>query len=105
MQGGRPAGQCPLAGRRERGGVRKWSAVKRATVLQVPDGPADVSAEAALRREIAKLAEWLEDQGLDLRGERDRAHGSRDQLYWRFGYLMGMKQALALLTRCDATVH
>ncbi len=30
---------------------------------------------------------------------------SRDQLYGRFGYLMGMKQALALLTGRDATLH
>ena len=32
-------------------------------------------------------------------------HGSRDQLYGRFGYLMGLKQALAMLTSRDATVH
>lgn len=83
--------------------------MKRVTMLQVPDAgegwSSDVSAEAVLYREIAKLAEWLEAQGLDVRGENGRTHGSRDQLYWRFGYLMGMKQALALLTSCDATVH
>ncbi len=85
-------------------------AVKRqTTMLQVPDPGegclTDVSAEGALRREIAKLAEWLEAEGLDLRGEHGHAHGSRDQLSWRYGYFMGLKQALALLTRCDATVH
>jgi hypothetical protein len=78
-------------------------------MLQVPDAgegcPTDVSAEATLRREVAKLAEWLEAQGLDLRGEQSHAHGSRDQLSWRYGYFMGLKQALALLTSCDATVH
>lgn len=78
-------------------------------MLQVPDAGegclTDLSAEAKLRREIAKLTEWLENQGIDLRAERDRPHGGRDQLYWRFGYLMGMKQALALLTGCAATLH
>lgn len=83
--------------------------VKRQTMLQVPDASegclTDVSAEAVLYREIAKLAEWLEAQGLDLRGEHGHAHGSRDQLYWRYGYFMGLKQALAMLTSRDATVH
>jgi len=32
-------------------------------------------------------------------------HGSRDQLYCRYGYFMGLKQALAMLTSRDATVH
>lgn len=84
-------------------------AVKRETMLRVPHAgegcPTDLSAEAALRREIAKLTEWLENQGVDLRAERDRPRGGRDQLYWRFGYLMGIKQALALLTGRAATLH
>jgi hypothetical protein len=83
--------------------------VKRETLLQVPDPgescPTDVSAEAVLRREIANLAEWLEGQGLDVRTKDGRAHGGRDQLYWRYGYFMGLKQALAMLTSCDETVH
>jgi len=66
----------------------------------------DVSAEAALDREIAKMADWLVAQGLDL--ENDSAHGhegSRDGLYWRYGYFVGLKRALALLTSRGATLH
>jgi hypothetical protein len=66
----------------------------------------DLSVEATLRREIAKLGEWLAAQGLDL--QSDHAHvdeGSRDRLYLRYGYFMGMKQALAVLTSNDQTLH
>jgi len=31
--------------------------------------------------------------------------GSRDRLYWRYGYFVGLKHALALLTNRGATVH
>ncbi len=83
--------------------------MKRETLLKVPDAaegcPFDVSAEGVLRHEVAKLAEWLEDQGIDVRTKDGRAHGGRDQLYWRYGYFMGLKQALAMLTSCDETVH
>jgi len=68
--------------------------------------PEPRSAEALLCGEIAALGAWLASQGLDLR--TDSAHadeGSRDRLYWRYGYFVGLKQALALLTRRGATVH
>jgi hypothetical protein len=69
-------------------------------------GPFEVSAESALRAEIAKLGKWLTDQGLDLRNDHDHAHqGSRDRLYWRYGYFMGLKQALAMLTSNGETLH
>jgi hypothetical protein len=63
-------------------------------------------AEAAIRREIAELAEWLAAHGLDVR--RDNAHedeGSRDRLYWRYGYFVGLKRALALLAGERATAQ
>ena len=87
--------------------------MKRQTMMQVseagePDegGPTEMSAEAALHREIAELGEWLTAQGFDPRD--NYAHpdeGSRDRLYWYYGYLIGLKQALALLTTHGATVH
>ena len=87
--------------------------MKRQTMLQAPQGRepgegrlASVSAEAALHTEIAKLGEWLVAQGLDLRGDQAHAdEGSRDRLYWRYGYFVGLKQALAFLTNRGATVH
>jgi hypothetical protein len=66
----------------------------------------DFSPEGAIRREIAKLDEALTAQGLDV--HRTRAHpqdGSRDQLYWRYGYFSGLKRALAMLSHGDATLH
>lgn len=64
------------------------------------------SAEFLLEQEIAELHEWLAAQGLDL--QSDTAHadeGSRDRLYWRYGYFIGLKQAQAMLTSRGATLH
>ena len=64
------------------------------------------SIEAALEREIAELGEWLAAQGLDVRS--DHAHvdeGSRDRLYWQYGYFVGLKRALAMLTTRGLTAH
>ena len=66
----------------------------------------EVSAEAALQGEIAELAEWLAARGLDLRC--DKAHkdeGSRDRLYWRYGYFVGLQKALTLFAGGAATLH
>jgi hypothetical protein len=66
----------------------------------------DISPEAAIRREIAKLGEWLTAQGLDLTVEPAHAdHGSRDRLYWRYGYFLGLTRALAVLTSTGTTLH
>jgi len=65
-----------------------------------------MSAEAALSDEITKLGQWLAAQGIDPEDPRDRAHeGSRDRLYWRYGYFMGLKQALAMLSSRGEIVH
>ena len=80
--------------------------MNRNAMLQAPACLPEASAEAALQGEIAALGEWLAAQGLDLRS--DKAHtdeGSRDRLYWRYGYFAGLKQALTLLANRDATLH
>ncbi len=64
-----------------------------------------VSGETALRREAAKLGEWLCAQGLDLSDGAHKDEGSRDRLYWRYGYFMGLRRSLELLTGAGATVH
>ena len=87
--------------------------MKRQTMLQMPaagesdEGSlTDMSAEGALYREIAELGEWLAAQGPGLRDDpADAEEGSRDQLYWRYGYLIGLNRALAMLTNRGATVH
>jgi hypothetical protein len=69
-------------------------------------GPIEISAEAAISEEISALGEWLAAQGIDLANQRDRAQeGSRDRLYWRYGYFMGLKQALAMLSSRGEVVH
>lgn len=79
-------------------------AAKARPVLQEPED--DLSAEAAIEREIAALGEWLAAQGLDPARDRPRAgEGSRERLYWCLGYLGGLKQALAMLTSRGATLH
>jgi len=64
------------------------------------------SAALLLDNEIAALGEWLAAQGLDLRSDTAHAdEGSRDRLYWRYGYFAGLKHAQALLTTHGATLH
>lgn len=71
-----------------------------------PTSVTDLSAEAALCREIAALGEWLGAQGLDLHADQGHVHeGSRDRLYWRYGYFIGLKHAVAMLTNRGATLH
>ena len=87
--------------------------MKRQITLQVPGAgepnvgcPTDISVEAALHRELTELGEWLTAQGFDPRGDSVRANaGSRDQIYCHYGYFIGMRHALAMLTTRGATVH
>jgi len=86
--------------------------MKTRTMLPFPGperdegGPNDLSAEAVVRREIAMLGEWLAAQGIDLQTEHAAAgEGSRDRLYLRYGYFMGLKNALAMLTNRGETLH
>jgi hypothetical protein len=70
-----------------------------------PCGP-EMSAEALVRARIEELGKWLSAQGVNVAD--DRAHidqGSRDRLYWHFGYLIGLQEALKVLTSRSATVH
>ena len=65
-----------------------------------------LGAEALLSVEVAALGQWLEAQGIDVRSDTAHAdEGSRDRLYWRYGYFAGLKRALELLTHCGETVH
>ena len=53
--------------------------MKTRTMLQPPGarseegGPNDLSAEAMVERELAKLGEWLAAQGIDLQSEHAHA--------------------------------
>jgi len=68
--------------------------------------PVEMSAETMIDNEIAELGRWLTAHGIDFANPRDRAHeGSRDRLYWRYGYFMGLKQALSMLSSHGAVVH
>ena len=67
------------------------------------EGPADLSAEAAIDREIAKVAAWLAAQPLSL--DSAVPEGQRDGYYWRSGYFAGLKRALAMLSSRGATLH
>ena len=65
-----------------------------------------VTAETLVERRIAELERWLAEQGVDVREER--AHldrGSRDRLYWQYGYFVGLQDALKVLTARGATLH
>lgn len=62
-----------------------------------------MTSERAIRKRIAELEEWLELQGVEVK--KEQAHldeGSRERLYWHFGYLVGLRDALNALTRSEA---
>lgn len=63
----------------------------------------DMSAEAAVDREIAKVAAWLAAQPLTAAAAVPE--GQRDGYYWRSGYFAGLKRALAMLSSRGATLH
>jgi hypothetical protein len=87
-------------------GARIIPEMKCNAMLQAPACLPEVSAETALQGEIAALGEWLAAQGLDLRGDKAHAdEGSRDRLYWRYGYFAGLRQALTMLANRGATLH
>jgi hypothetical protein len=86
--------------------------MKTPATLQLPGArgdegsPNELSAEALVDREIRKLGQWLAAQGIDLQNEHAHAdEGSRDRLYLRYGYFMGLKNALAMLTNRGNTLH
>jgi hypothetical protein len=87
--------------------------MKRATTHLQLEAPASAdpvlarqSAEIAIRSEMMHLAAWLADHGIDPRDDSSHVDvGSRDRLYWRFGYFTGLKLALEALTGSNFTRH
>mgnify|MGYP001570043791 CR=1 FL=1 len=62
-----------------------------------------MTSERAIRKRISTLEEWLELQGVDVK--REQAHladGSRERLYWHYGYLVGLRDAVNALTSTEA---
>lgn len=62
-----------------------------------------MNSEDAIHRRIAELEAWLKTQGVDVK--REQAHldvGSRERLYWHYGYLVGLRDAVNALTRAEA---
>lgn len=70
--------------------------------LDSTDGRANCvdSAEEKLRHRTRELEHWLRSQGVDVRNEqRHLDEGSRERLYWHYGYLVGLRDALNALVR------
>jgi hypothetical protein len=68
----------------------------------------EISAEAAIDREIARIAAWLAAQPQGMAAASADAglpDGRRDGFYWRSGYFAGLKRALAMLSSRGATLH
>jgi hypothetical protein len=66
----------------------------------------DLSAEAAIDRELASIGAWLAAQSPELGGASARGpQGHRESYYWRSGYFAGLERALAMLSSRGATLH
>jgi hypothetical protein len=60
-------------------------------------------SENAIRRQIAVLEAWLRGQGIDVKEEK--AHldpDSRERIYWHYGYLMGLQDAVNALNKAKS---
>lgn len=55
--------------------------------------------EELVQVRIDKLEAWLGEQGVDVKREQAHTRGeSRERLYWHYGYLIGLRDALKALT-------
>lgn len=58
------------------------------------------TAEHKLRHRIVELERWLRAQGVDVKSEQKQLdENSRERLYWHYGYLVGLRDALNALVR------
>jgi hypothetical protein len=84
----------------------KRTTLEMPAVPGCPGATAEVSVEAVLQAEVAELGKWLAEQGLDVGREMSHVdEGSRDRLFWRYGYFAGLKQALEVLAGRHRTLH
>jgi hypothetical protein len=62
-----------------------------------------MKSENAIRRRIAILDAWLRGQGVDVKKEKAHlSQDSRERLYWHYGYLMGLKDAVDALVKSQS---
>ncbi len=62
-----------------------------------------MDAKDAIRRRIEGLEDWLKAQGVDVKQEQSHLDlGTRERLYWHYGYLVGLRDSLSALTRDEA---
>ena len=58
------------------------------------------SAEDRLRRRIAGIDAWLREQGVDVKQEQAHTQeGTKERLYWHYGYMVALRDVLKLLKR------
>jgi hypothetical protein len=61
-----------------------------------------MKSENAIRRRIAILEAWLRGQGVDVKQEQAHLNeGTQERLYWHYGYLSGLKDAVNALVRSE----
>jgi len=66
----------------------------------------DISAEEAIKRRAESLSRWLEETAPDSLGHQ--AHldaGTSERAYWHYGYLVALRDVLALLQGKKDALH
>lgn len=64
--------------------------------MGTPDCSADLSP---IEKRIRDISEWLDRNGGSFKTEqRHLDEGSQERIYWHYGYLIALKDALRLLT-------
>ena len=54
-----------------------------------------MSKTESIYERMEKLEAWLAEQGVNVKEEQAHLNGgSREQLYWHYGYLIGLRDAM-----------
>lgn len=59
-----------------------------------------MSKTETIYERIGKLEAWLAEQGVDVKDEQAHLNdGSRERLYWHYGYLIGLRDAMKAVSQ------
>ncbi len=73
---------------------------------RVPDDAEPQGATELIERRIRNMSAWLKENGPDCVTEQ--AHldeGSRERVYWHYGYMVALKDVLKLLERTGRSLN
>lgn len=77
-----------------------------AAISNRADAAESQGATELIERRIRNMSDWLKEKGPDCVAEQ--AHldeGSRERIYWHYGYLVALKDVLKMLERTGRSLN